>query len=71
VSADEFDEDSMPTPCEACGELFDLHDGKPCRKCRIVFCPACARYDEEHGWVCYRCVPEKRKRSNPRSPHAD
>ena len=39
-----MDEDSMPTPCEACGKIFDLNDGKPCHKCHVVFCPDCARY---------------------------
>jgi hypothetical protein len=52
-----FDEDSMPTPCAGCGEIFDLHDGKPCRKCHIVFCAECARWTESQGWRCYGCLP--------------
>lgn len=54
------DDMEMPTPCEACGEIFDLLDGKPCHECHIVFCPGCAR-DTDDGWRCYRCKPEQRK----------
>jgi hypothetical protein len=51
------DDDAMPTPCTICGEVFDLNDGKPCRMCRKVFCPDCARWTDEHGWRCVRCEP--------------
>jgi hypothetical protein len=61
------DEDSMPTPCKACGEIFDLNDGKPCHKCHVVFCPDCARYTDEDGWRCYGCKPEKRIRKRKAS----
>ncbi len=33
----------MPTPCEHCGEWFDLNDGYPSRKWHkdITICPKC------------------------------
>ena len=41
----------MPTPCENCGEVFDLHDGKgsPRRNRRIIICAECA--DEEEAEI--------------------
>lgn len=57
-----FDEDSMPTPCASCGEIFCLNDGNPCHKCHIVYCPDCARYTDEDGWGCYKCSSDKKKR---------
>ena len=38
----------MPTPCERCGDLFDLLDGKVSpRSPRIVICEECADQEEE------------------------
>lgn len=42
----------MPTPCERCGEVFDLNDGRvsPRSKAtntRIVICEQCAEVEEE------------------------
>lgn len=54
---EDFDDDSMPTPCEICAAIFDLPDGKPCHKCHKVFCPDCAR-DTDDGWRCMRCKPD-------------
>jgi hypothetical protein len=45
-----------PTPCEACDEIFDLEDGKPCHKCHTIFCPDCAQYVEGTGWRCEACL---------------
>lgn len=46
---EEFDEDSMPTPCQKCGEWFDLTDG--CRSDKwfpmTVICPQCGRDEEK------------------------
>lgn len=45
---EDFDEDSMPVPCQKCGEWFDLNDG--CRSDKwfpmTVICYDCSR-DEE------------------------
>jgi hypothetical protein len=49
------DKMDMPTQCDKCGDWFDLNDGKPCHRCHIVFCPECARYDDEDGWICVKC----------------
>lgn len=54
----------MPTPCEICGETFDLDDGNPCHKCHKVFCPDCAT-DTDDGWRCNRCATPKRKKRTP------
>lgn len=43
----------MPTPCNNCGELFDLHDGKvsprypPVGADRIIICESCADKEQE------------------------
>lgn len=38
----------MPTPCNSCGDLFDLNDGyESFRKPGIVICKPCARKEEE------------------------
>ncbi len=44
----------MPTPCDNCGEVFDLNDGHPCHNCNIVFCSECAGFTSA-GWRCIRC----------------
>lgn len=37
----------MPTPCERCGDFFDLLDGKSSpREPRIVICEKCADREE-------------------------
>jgi hypothetical protein len=39
----------MPTPCTECGEIFELHDGRPNpRSIYVVICAGCAdKADEE------------------------
>ena len=44
---DDYEEMDMPTPCQHCGELFDLNDGGTSEKWypRTIICPQCS--DEE------------------------
>ena len=41
-----------PVACNVCGVLFDLFDGNPCEKCKLVVCTNCL--DEPYG-VCEGC----------------
>ena len=38
----------MPTPCERCGHLFDLLDGKESpRTATLIICASCANSEQE------------------------
>ena len=39
----------MPTPCQKCGEIFDLHDGSPSQKWfrNTVVCEDCGRLEDD------------------------
>jgi len=46
---EEFDEDSLPTPCQHCHEWFDLYDGQRSDKWypNTVICAKCAGEEEK------------------------
>ena len=46
---EEFDEDSMPCPCQKCGEWFDLTDGYGSEKWypNTIICASCGREEEK------------------------
>jgi len=48
VAESESEVMEMPTPCENCGDIFDLNDGRRSpRKQKIVICEPCAEKEQE------------------------
>lgn len=45
----EFDEDSMPCPCQKCGSWFDMYDGQRSEKWfpQTIICADCAYLEGE------------------------
>ena len=40
----------MPTPCNNCGEIFELHDGRRSPRGKaIMICEACADEEQSDG----------------------